>query len=647
MELHLNENRKKNSRFLAGLKNKRGKRHPMPDSFDRPSELIDIFRSQMQISEAMDSLIGQCLAALAAGRAREQIDVPQIILGFLNGMLKSDFPNEKSYILWKSRQQPIIVPRESTRSLKMESSKVGIEKFDGSDFGFWKMQIEDYLYQKDLHEPLTGVKPDSMTEEQWKLKDRQALGMIRLTLTKNVAFNIVKENTTAGLMKALSNMYEKPSAMNKVYLMRRLFNLQMPESGSVANHINDFNMIVSQLCSVEINFEDEIKALILLSSMPESWDTVNVAFNIVKENTTAGLMKALSNMYEKPSAMNKVYLMRRLFNLQMPESGSVANHINDFNMIVSQLCSVEINFEDEIKALILLSSMLESWDTVVAAISSSRGSEKLRFDEIRDVVLSESIRKREMGDSSGSALSVDQKGRSKFKGQHQHGRSKSKNRGKSPNRSNITCWNCGDKGHFKADCKKPKKKQNQKSGDDGDSVNSAEDIGDALILSVAQLNPGFWILVHPSIRHQARSCSKISNLEILERFWDDKNKKILRHCDVTFDESILYKDREQKVPESTKQVGVEVELEKSTPINVEAETQPTPDTIDEEPEVEQVTPEQVLRRSSRISRVPDRVVQDLGWSSVVVHYRCCGAVKTLMMLAISEMIGSVSKWENC
>ena len=31
------------------------------------------------------------------------------------------------------------------------------------------------------------------------------------------------------------------------------------------------------------------------------------------------------------------------------------------------------------------------------------------------------------------------------------------------------------------------------------------------------------------------------------RFWDDKNKKILRHCDVTFDESVLYKDREQKV----------------------------------------------------------------------------------------------------
>ena len=118
----------------------------------------------------------------------------------------------------------------------------------------------------------------------------------------------------------------------------------------------------------------------------------------------------------------------------MSENGFVSDHINEFNMIVTQLNSVDINFEDEIKALILMSSLPESWDTFVAAISSSHGSEKLKFDEIRDVVLSESIRKREVGDSSGCALSVDRRGRSKTKGQNQHGRSKSKNRGKSLNR---------------------------------------------------------------------------------------------------------------------------------------------------------------------------------------------------------------------
>ena len=50
-------------------------------------------------------------------------------------------------------------------------------------------------------------------------------------------------------------------------------------------------------------------------------------------------------------------------------------------------------------------------------------------------------------------------------------------------------------------------------------------------------------------------------------------------------------------------MGVEVELEKSNTRDVEADTQPTP-TV--ESEVKQVIPEQVLRRSSRTIRAPDR-----------------------------------------
>ena len=35
-----------------------------------------------------------------------------------------------------------------------EARKVsGIEKFDGIDFAYWRMQIEDYLYGRKLHLP--------------------------------------------------------------------------------------------------------------------------------------------------------------------------------------------------------------------------------------------------------------------------------------------------------------------------------------------------------------------------------------------------------------------------------------------------------------------------------------------------------------
>ena len=195
----------------------------------------------------------------------------------------------------------------------------------------------------------------------------------------------------------------------------------------------------------------------------------------------------------------------------MSEGGSVVDHINEFNMIISQLSSVEINFEDEIKALILMSSLPESWDTVVAAISSSRGSDKLKFDEIRDVVLSGSIRKREIENSSGSALSVDQQGRSKPKGPNK-GLSKSKNREKSSNRPNVTCWNCGEKSHFLIDCTRPKRKPNHKSVDD-DSITLAEDIGDALVLSVDSVIES-WIL---------DSCASFHSSPNKDLFWNFKS----------------------------------------------------------------------------------------------------------------------------
>ncbi|RVW74803.1 hypothetical protein CK203_053859 [Vitis vinifera] len=42
----------------------------------------------------------------------------------------------------------------------------GIEKFDGTDFAYWRMQIEDYLYGRKLHLPLLGTKPESMKAEE-------------------------------------------------------------------------------------------------------------------------------------------------------------------------------------------------------------------------------------------------------------------------------------------------------------------------------------------------------------------------------------------------------------------------------------------------------------------------------------------------
>ena len=52
--------------------------------------------------------------------------------------------------------------------------------------------------------------------------------------------------------------------------MKCLFNMKMVEGLSITDHLNDFNTITSQLYSVGVNFDEEIRALLILCSLPES-----------------------------------------------------------------------------------------------------------------------------------------------------------------------------------------------------------------------------------------------------------------------------------------------------------------------------------------------------------------------------------------
>ena len=71
-------------------------------------------------------------------------------------------------------------------------------------------------------------------------------------------------------------MYEKPLANNKVYLMKKLFNLKKAKGTLTVQYLNEFNTITSQLSTVEIEFNDEVRALILLASLPNSWEAMRM-----------------------------------------------------------------------------------------------------------------------------------------------------------------------------------------------------------------------------------------------------------------------------------------------------------------------------------------------------------------------------------
>ena len=106
-------------------------------------------------------------------------------------------------------------------------------------------------------------------------------------------------------------------------------------------------------------------------------------------------MSALNKLYEKTSASNKVFLMKHLFNLNMSQGGSVVDHLNEFNTITSQLSYVKVNFDDEVRALLIPCSLPESWNGLVMVVSNHvLGSNTLKFDNVFGVILSEEMRRK-------------------------------------------------------------------------------------------------------------------------------------------------------------------------------------------------------------------------------------------------------------
>ena len=71
-----------------------------------------------------------------------------------------------------------------------------------------------------------------------------------------------------------------------------------------------------------------------------------------------------------------------MFNLKKAEGTPVAQHLNEFNTITNQLSSVEIKFDDDVYALILLTSLPNSREAMRMTVSNFARKNKLKYDDI-------------------------------------------------------------------------------------------------------------------------------------------------------------------------------------------------------------------------------------------------------------------------
>nr|USI00083.1 putative protein-binding protein [Oryza sativa Japonica Group] len=110
--------------------------------------------------------------------------------------------------------------------------KFDLVKFDGSgNFGLWQTKVKDLLAQQGVSKALKGEKPAKMEDDDWKEMQLQAAATIRLCLSDQ-------------------------------------------EGADLTAHVNVFNQLVTDFMKMDVEVDDEDKAIVLLCSLPESYEHV-------------------------------------------------------------------------------------------------------------------------------------------------------------------------------------------------------------------------------------------------------------------------------------------------------------------------------------------------------------------------------------
>lgn len=154
------------------------------------------------------------------------------------------------------------------------------------------------------------------------------------------------------------------------------------------------------------------------------------------------MWQILKEYHESSGWANRMTVLRRFVSLKMEEGAPIQEHINDFNKLDQSLKDIGITLTDMLRMTILLASLPPTYENIVTAIESyieantdpSDPTHGPDFDYVTRRLLNEERRRKLNSPENDAALVVRS-----FKGRH-------------ADPANITCYGCGQKGHYRNKC---------------------------------------------------------------------------------------------------------------------------------------------------------------------------------------------------
>src|SRR5213075_341781 len=149
-----------------------------------------------------------------------------------------------------------------------------VDPLQGSaNYRTWKFSMRMVLQAKELWEVVSGEeeKPESgKAAENWEKKARKALALIALALSASEKEHVIDCTTPKAAWDILAKLYEGKGRNRRFMLLQELFRMSM-EGGSMDSYLRSVREKMSELSTVGLQLEDDIKLAIILNGLPEQY----------------------------------------------------------------------------------------------------------------------------------------------------------------------------------------------------------------------------------------------------------------------------------------------------------------------------------------------------------------------------------------
>lgn len=177
--------------------------------------------------------------------------------------------------------------------------------YTGANFSLWKCGLSAVLGGLGLGYVLKHPKPSEPTDStleqdvnsynKWLADDFTCRHLILGAMEDNLMVTLKNQPTGKALMDELNAWFDFPSLGRRMSLFRQYVECVMSDNTKIDDHISNMKTMVQELKRAGIDVPDEIEAVVLLNSLPRSWEDLIIVITMRIDKETKQGMKLLDS----------------------------------------------------------------------------------------------------------------------------------------------------------------------------------------------------------------------------------------------------------------------------------------------------------------------------------------------------------------